>query len=258
MNFATASEDEVREFLRLCLNPRPGSTRTVEALAEILPGPLLKNLHGHAPHLAELRATAEAAKAEAFRAADAYADALGRWIRAEAEAPALCTQNGRGDDAVPQPHTFPLVAGEPSRCLWCGVPAEGSVPGYRTPDGREWVLAGEHTEDGLPLYEAPFVGTRYTADALTALHGTAEPLSAVQPPRYVHNAGSVNRRPGTAVKHLPTPDGTATICPRAFKATKPMPDEEAARLPLCSGCRETALTGVELPTYPDVAFSALP
>lgn len=259
MNFQTASEDEVREFLRLCLNPRPGSPRTPEALAEIIPGPLRENLHGYAPHLAELRTAADRARQEAARAVGAYADALARWIRDEPNTPALCTQNGKGDAAAPQPHTFPFVEdGYPSRCLWCGVPDKGSVPGYRTPDGRVWALAGESTEDGLPLYETPFVGTRYTADALAALHGSAEPLSAFPAPRYVHNAESVNRRPGTAVKHIPTPDGATTICPRAFKATRAMPDEEAARLPLCSGCRTAALEGVDVPSYPDVAFADLP
>jgi len=159
----------------------------------------------------------------------------------------LCTQNGRGDYATPQPHVFPRqdafppAEGGPVRCLFCAVPAGDVVPGYRTPDGREWTLAAVSTEDGTPLYEAPFVGARYTAEGLAHLHGSTEPLTAVTPPAYVHNARNVNRRPGTAVKHIPSPDGTTTICPRAHQATAPMPAEEAALLPLCGGCRDAAL-----------------
>ncbi|MXM66757.1 hypothetical protein GR925_25830 [Streptomyces sp. HUCO-GS316] len=246
MNFRTASPDELRAFLRLCLNPRPGQTRTTEALAGVLPGPLLQNLHGHVPALGKLHAEVQRTEEAAAAATTAYAKALTAWLEKEDAGPALCTQNGRGDKATPRPHDFPDDRNGPPHCLWCGVPAQGSVPGYRTPDGREWTLAGECTEGGLPLYEAPFVGTRYTADALTALHGTAEPLSAVQPPLYVFNARSVNRRPGTAVKHIPTPDGTATICPRGYEATAPMPEEEAALLPLCGGCRDTTLAAAGL------------
>lgn len=250
MDFRTATEDELRGFLRLCLAPRPGMERTPEELARLITaGPLRDNLERHAPQLGALRTAAD-------RAAAAYVEALTAWIRSDG-GPGLCTQNGRGDKAEPQPHTFPAVDGGPSRCLWCAVPAEGIAPGYRTRDGREWSLAAVSTEDGLPLYEAPFVGARYTADGLALLHGELEPLTAVEAPAYVHNARSVNRRPGTAVKHIPDGHG-ATICPRGFQASKPMPVEEAALLPLCNGCRDAAVARAESPTYPDVTFADLP
>ncbi|MEV5677263.1 hypothetical protein [Streptomyces sp. NPDC052179] len=53
---------------------------------------------------------------------------------------------------------------------------------------------------------------------------------------YVFNARSVNRM----WKHAHD-DAGRTLCTSGLKATNPMPDDEAARLPLCSGCR-AALT----------------
>ncbi|MFM9590771.1 hypothetical protein ACKI16_29715 [Streptomyces scabiei] len=278
MNFATATETEVRDFLRLCLEPRPGHTRPPEALAQILPGPLRENLHQHAPNLSELRADAERAALEAGQTADRYAGALAAWITGDhsthdrdhidgvpwpqcltcstethtvdwtvPDRPPLCTQNGEGDAATPRPHVFAAPTGGPVRCLFCAVPADGVEAGYRTPDGRVWTLSALLTDDGTPLYEAPFVGACYTAVALHTLHGDTEPVREVQAPPYVHNARNVNRRPGTAVKHIPDGHGN-TICPRALQATAPMPAEEAARLPLCKGCRDAALTAAGLPT----------
>lgn len=303
-----SSEKAVREFLRLCLAPRPGMERTPAKLAEILPGPLVEALERFAPHLAAYRKSVARYEKQLSAARDQYAVVLGQWINAEpADAPKfpglprrgacpvcergyklthagllprhiahipehrdtgglycqgvgkppatqdapeasqdLCTQNGQGDAATPRPHVFAAPAGGPVRCLFCAVPTDGVEAGYRTPDGREWTLAAEHSEDGLPLYESPFVGTRYTAEALASLHGATEPLTTVQAPPYVHNARSVNRRPGTAVKHIPDGHGS-TICPRAFQASKPMPPEEAARLPLCGGCRDAALDAAGTP-----------
>ncbi|MFJ5890372.1 hypothetical protein [Streptomyces californicus] len=53
---------------------------------------------------------------------------------------------------------------------------------------------------------------------------------------YVFNSRSVNRM----WKHAHDGAGR-TLCPSGLQATDPMPDDEAARLTLCSGCR-TALT----------------
>ncbi|WP_228994747.1 hypothetical protein [Streptomyces sp. DH8] len=53
---------------------------------------------------------------------------------------------------------------------------------------------------------------------------------------YVFNSRSVNRM----WKHAHDGAGR-TLCPAGLQATDPMPDDEAARLTLCSGCR-TALT----------------
>ncbi|MFB6961861.1 hypothetical protein ACFCYB_33985 [Streptomyces sp. NPDC056309] len=58
-------------------------------------------------------------------------------------------------------------------------------------------------------------------------------------PTWVFNARSVNR----ATKHARNPARpSATLCPREWEASKPIPAEEAARLALCGGCRR-ALTG---------------
>ncbi|WP_371799105.1 hypothetical protein OG963_14890 [Streptomyces sp. NBC_01707] len=75
---------EVREFLRLCLNPSPKRAgRTVAQLANVLPDWLAERLTVHAPHVTELREAAVRADAEAARARKAYADALGAWIAEE-------------------------------------------------------------------------------------------------------------------------------------------------------------------------------
>lgn len=297
MDFATATETEIREFLRLCLNPRPTRTRTPEALAEIIPAPLRANLHRHAPNLADLRAEADRAAQEAKRTAAAYADALAAWIAQDppgppcpvfhdpekdawswacleelggcghqsvslflledtadsdyryhlsrcftVTAPGPCPQNRRGDKATPQPHAFAAIDGGPARCcLFCALPADDIAPGYRTPDGRVWTLTALATEDGTPLYESPFVGARYTAAALAHLHGQAEPLHEPAP-AYVFNADSVNR----TTKHLQ--DGPHTRCRSRYRASKPIPAEQAAALALCRGCREAATEAAGLPT----------
>lgn len=272
VDYSTATETEVREFLRLCLNPGPGRERTPEALAEIIPAPLRANLHRHAPNLGELRVAAEHAAWEAKRTAGAYASALAAWITGDHSAherdhidgvpwpqcldcstpahtvdwttevvPDPCPQNRRGDAAVPQPHAFAAVFGGPARCLFCALPADDIVPQYRTPDGREWTLAALAMQDGTPLYESPFVGTRYTAAALAHLHGNAEPVHEATPPAYVFNADSVNR----TTKHLQ--DGPHTRCPGQYRASKPIPAEQAAALALCRGCREAATEAAGLP-----------
>ncbi|MEN1889502.1 hypothetical protein [Streptomyces mirabilis] len=45
-------------------------------------------------------------------------------------------------------------------------------------------------------------------------------------------------------KHIPDGQGR-TICPGNFQASKPMPEEEAARLKLCGGCRKALLASIE-------------
>lgn len=54
---------------------------------------------------------------------------------------------------------------------------------------------------------------------------------------YVFNARSVNRH----MKHAHDGDGR-TVCPSRLEATDPMPDDQAARLPLCPQCRQTLTT----------------
>lgn len=75
---------EVRDFLRLCLNPGPRRAgRTVAQLAKVMPDWLADRLTVHAPHVTELREEAARMEAEAARARKAYADALGAWITEE-------------------------------------------------------------------------------------------------------------------------------------------------------------------------------
>ncbi|MEU7323338.1 hypothetical protein ABZ682_22725 [Streptomyces griseoviridis] len=162
--------------------------------------------------------------------------------------PGLCPQNLRGDKAVPQSHHY---SPDGLRCVFCHAAAHwGGEPAraLRTPDGRVWQLAAEKTEGRHALYEAPFVACRYTAMALEQLHADQGDVVVVAEPAppYVFNARSVNRAPGTAVKHIPGPDGF-TICPRRFKASTPMTQQEAARLPLCNGCRDTRLVSTYAP-----------
>ncbi|MEU6628367.1 hypothetical protein ABZ905_08745 [Streptomyces parvus] len=54
---------------------------------------------------------------------------------------------------------------------------------------------------------------------------------------YVFNSRSVNRM----WKHAHDGAGR-TLCPSSLQATDPMPDDEAARLTLCSGCRTALIT----------------
>lgn len=56
---------------------------------------------------------------------------------------------------------------------------------------------------------------------------------------YVFNKDSVNRM----TKHAHDGHGK-TLCPNRFSANPPMPDEWAARLPLCGGCRTALVTQV--------------
>ncbi|MEU6595060.1 hypothetical protein ABZ923_38685 [Streptomyces sp. NPDC046881] len=170
----------------------------------------------------------------------------------EDKSPSLCQQNRRGDQRVPQPH-FYQPGEDGHRCVFCSTPTHwGGEPAraYRTPDGRVWTKASETTEDGVPLYEAPFVGTRYTALALEKLHGDIEPVDQAEAPPYVLNSRSVNQSPATAVKHIPDADGR-TICPGQFQGTKPLPQEQAAEYALCNGCRKALLARYEAAEHAD-------
>ncbi|MEU1853964.1 hypothetical protein ABZ499_33075 [Streptomyces sp. NPDC019990] len=160
---------------------------------------------------------------------------------------ALCQQNRRGDKRAPEPHFYRPGEDGVHRCVFCSAPTFwGGEPArvYRTPDGRVWTKARETTEDGVALYEAPFVGTRYTALALEQLHGDIEALDQAEAPPYVLNSRSVNQSPVTAVKHIPDADGR-TICPGQFRGTKPLPQDKAAEYALCNGCRRTLLARYE-------------
>ncbi|PWI16047.1 hypothetical protein DI272_19140 [Streptomyces sp. Act143] len=162
------------------------------------------------------------------------------------DSPVLCPQNRRGDQRTPEPHFYKPDDNGILRCLFCSQPAHwgGESPrAWRTPDGRVWTQAREVNEHGVALYEAPYVPQRYTALALETMYaeqGAIEAVDDTQARLYVLNARSVNRSPGTAVKHIPDGHGR-TICPGEFQASRPLPQEEAEQFALCNGCRRTLL-----------------
>ncbi|MGW2951587.1 hypothetical protein [Streptomyces eurythermus] len=164
----------------------------------------------------------------------------------EPPAPRLCQMNRRGDKAEPAEHFYWDAEGGGLRCVFCSQPAPWSgeaARAYRSPDGRLWKRTAETNEYGVALYETPSIERRYTAVALETLYadqGDIEAVDDVKPRAYVYNARSVNRAPGTAVKHIPSGNGR-TICPSNFAASKPMSKEEAAQLTLCGGCRRALL-----------------
>jgi hypothetical protein len=168
----------------------------------------------------------------------------------EDKSPALCQQNRRGDRREPQPHFYKPAEDGALRCVFCDAPTHWGgelAPAYRTPDGRVWKLAAEPNEEGVALYEVPFVNARYTALALETMYigqGGIERVDEPEAPPYVLNSRSVNQSPATAVKHIPGPDGR-TICPGQFRGTKPLPQEKAAEYALCNGCRKALLARYE-------------
>ncbi|MFD7980259.1 hypothetical protein [Streptomyces sp. NPDC059071] len=80
------TEAEVRNFLALCLK-----TRTTQKLAQVMPDLLRTAVEKHAPHLTELRTTADQLDADATAARHAHHAALERWINDHhtASAPAV-------------------------------------------------------------------------------------------------------------------------------------------------------------------------
>ena len=79
-----STPEEVRGFLRMCLDPGPGrDKRTVTQLALIMPDWLVGHLAEHAPELAGLRAAVDAAEEKATQARAAYTEALRSWIARE-------------------------------------------------------------------------------------------------------------------------------------------------------------------------------
>lgn len=81
--------DELRAFLRLCLDPGPGrDKRTPARLVEVLPPPLHDEVIRHAPHLRPMRHRVDALAEQQKAAHQEYADALAGWIRGEEPSPA--------------------------------------------------------------------------------------------------------------------------------------------------------------------------
>ncbi|MGY3199799.1 hypothetical protein [Streptomyces sp. TE5632] len=177
------------------------------------------------------------AKLAALKTARLAQIEAGTWPASAGEdtSPVLCPQNRRGDRAVQEEHFYAPDDAGVQRCVFCKTAPHRSgesARAYRTPDGRVWTLASEADEHGVALYEAPFVPARYTALALETLHGEIAPAVDDPLPQYVYNARSVN----CTTKHIADGEGH-TLCPSSFHASKPMPEKEAAELPLCNGCR---------------------
>jgi len=81
--------DELRAFLKLCLDPGAGrEKRTPVRLLEILPPQMHDQLIRHAPHLRSLRHRVDALAEQQRAAHDEYADALAAWIRGDEPGPA--------------------------------------------------------------------------------------------------------------------------------------------------------------------------
>lgn len=233
-----SSPDAVREFLALCLDPGHGIKRTPATLAKIMPGPLGAAVDRFAPHLAQLREAADQAEQKARAARDTYTDALAAWITGDHSA-----HERDHIDGVPWP-----------QCLACSTEAhtvDWTVPDRPTaaldpgqcPQNRvgTYIYVTDPAQYGPHFYQEHEAGDLRCVFCEAAAHWGGESLHTPQVPAYVHNAQSVNR---TTVKHLVSPlDPHTTLCPRSFTATAPMPPEEAARLPLCGGCRDAA-TGV--------------
>ncbi|MGC4947781.1 hypothetical protein ACLQ2N_16490 [Streptomyces sp. DT224] len=78
--------DEVRGFLRLCLDPGPGRPkRTAAELARIMPDALGDAVSKHAPELAVLRAELKTAETAATEARERYSEGLRAWIANEGQ-----------------------------------------------------------------------------------------------------------------------------------------------------------------------------
>lgn len=201
-----SSAAAVREFLVLCLNPPGRSKRTPAKLAQIMPDPLRDALETYAPHLAKLRQDAEDLERKARSARKAHANALAAWIRSSNDE---VTAASGGAGRCPQNRTGNFIRLEDPAVLG---------PHFYKDAGDGYLRC---VYCGAPAY---WGGEKET-----------EPT----PCSYVYNAKSVNR----TAKHVVDPaDPAVTACPRSFAASPPMPIAEAARLPLCGGCR-TALTG---------------
>ncbi|MER6976030.1 hypothetical protein [Streptomyces carpinensis] len=83
------TEDDVRRFLAMCLDPGGGrTTRTPVELTRLLQQPHLDAVERHAPQLATLRKDAEFRQQQADMARQMWADGLAAWIHGEKVSPA--------------------------------------------------------------------------------------------------------------------------------------------------------------------------
>lgn len=75
-----ATEEDVRGFLRLCLDPSYGPKRAPLQLTRIMPEQLRNRVEAYAPHLAELREATELIEEQGRQAREKYADGLAAFI----------------------------------------------------------------------------------------------------------------------------------------------------------------------------------
>lgn len=204
-----STPEAVRDFLALCLDPGHGIKRSPTTLTKITPGPLRDALVRFAPHLGELHQAAEEADRRAAAARKAYADGLAAWIKTGEQ---------------------PAAADPPAADL-------GQCRQNRT---GTYIRIEDPAQYGPHFYQEHETGDLRCVFCDVSAHWGGEAERTPRVPTYVHNARSVNR---TTAKHLVDPlNPRATLCPRSLVASAPMPSDEAARLPLCGGCRR-AVTG---------------
>lgn len=252
-----SSPNAVREFLALCLDPGHGVKRTPAKLAGIMPGPLEDALLRFAPHLAQLRREVDEAEQQARAARKKYADGLEAWITGapvKATFPIAgsdqwswrCPEEGGGCgyQSVARFPTEQIAQGgyddHRGQCAWDQTNLAPAADPSQCQQNRtgNFTRLTDPVNLGPHFYKDGAVGLRCVYCDVPA-HWGGEPLEAPVVPTYVYNSRSVNR----TAKHAVRPDDPRiTLCPGAHPASGPMPAEEAARLPLCGGCRR-ALTG---------------
>ncbi|MFI1954826.1 hypothetical protein ACH437_23760 [Streptomyces xinghaiensis] len=115
MQLTTA--EEVRDFLRLCLDPGPRlPARTVSQLVTIMPDWLAEHVAAHTPELAPLREEAAAAQTAATAALETYTEALRAWISGEPDpdpAPAATGQLNPASTPASGPEQAPAPGNPP-------------------------------------------------------------------------------------------------------------------------------------------------
>lgn len=82
------TEEDVRGFLRLCLDPGRGVERALLQLTKVMPQALRDAVEQYVPHLAELREAAELQEEQGRMARQRYADELATFIHSDEAGPA--------------------------------------------------------------------------------------------------------------------------------------------------------------------------
>ncbi|MET8783472.1 MULTISPECIES: hypothetical protein [unclassified Streptomyces] len=77
------TEDDVRGFLRLCLDPGRGVERAPLQLTKVMPQALRDAVEQYVPYLAELREAAELQEEQGRMARQGYADELAAFIHGD-------------------------------------------------------------------------------------------------------------------------------------------------------------------------------